>query len=290
MRRAGLLNATLMALACIFFAAVVQGPVVLTMFFYSLRFLGQGGMQLIGTNLISNWWIRRRGLMQGISGVGLSLSMTGLFPVLARLSCEAFGWRLTFVGIGMIMICLFLPVCSIFFLDAPEMYGLLPDAVEAEAVKVVKEKDTEDGSGPREAEESKEAEESAGGTELEGKTLGEAMRTLDFWAATGSCFTWAFIATGMFFHLIMIVETDLSLGKGGDILQSTLAHNEMLPSSLVPHVYLTCAISSSTCTLLIGYLFDRMNPKWILSESSFSAFLFCLLTFSISPPFPQVRR
>ena len=50
----------------------------------------------------------------------------------------------------------------------------------------------------------------------------------------------------MFFHLIKIVQTDL----GGD------EHKEVLGA-----VYITCAAFSSAFTLLIGYLFDRINPK-----------------------------
>ena len=40
---------------------------------------------------------------------------------------------------------------------------------------------------------------------LEGKTLGEALRTLDFYAVTGSCLVWALNATGLFFHLTRMI-------------------------------------------------------------------------------------
>ena len=101
LRYTGLVNGTLMALSCILFGSYVKTTVFLTMFLYTLRVLGQGGMMLVGTTLISKWWIHKRGLMQGISGVGLSVSMTGIFPILARLSCETLGWRKTFVAIGL---------------------------------------------------------------------------------------------------------------------------------------------------------------------------------------------
>ena len=121
LRVAGLANASAMAFACLLFSRVTKEAASLTIFFYLLRFLGQGGMQLIGTNLISNWWIRRRGLMQGISGVGLAISMTGLFPIVARMGCESIGWRGTFTVIGVVLLVVFVPLCAIFFCETPEV-------------------------------------------------------------------------------------------------------------------------------------------------------------------------
>ena len=57
LRKSGCLNAMLMALTCVVLGNLAREPAVLTLFFYLLRFFGQGGMMLIGTNLISNWWI-----------------------------------------------------------------------------------------------------------------------------------------------------------------------------------------------------------------------------------------
>ena len=235
LRKSGCLNALLMALTCVVLGNLAREPAVLTLFFYLLRFFGQGGMMLIGTNLISNWWIGKRGLMQGISGVGLSLSMTGVFPVLARMSCERLGWRATFTAIGTFVAFAFVPICWLFFLETPELYGLKPDAA-----KVV------------------ESERAQGGRpksdvgSVEGKTLKEALRTIDFYAATLGGFVWAFNATGVFFHMVSIVETDLG-GLEGSRAEGVLGS-----------VYLTCAISSSVLTLLVGWAFDRINPKWII--------------------------
>ena len=260
LRYAGMLNATMMALTCIVFGNLVREFVALTVFFYLLRFLGQGGMQLIGTTLISNWWIAKRGLMQGIAGVGLSLSMTGVFPVVARLACESLGWRATFTCIGLFVGIFFLPLCSIFFLETPELYGLLPDAGGAEDPLQGSSKGGEGGQAM------------AAKAEVEGKTLREALRTVEFYAVTGSCSIWAFTATGNFFHLISIISLDLHrTGEGASGTDEVMA-------SVVPHVYLTCAISSSCFTLVFGYLIDRVNPKWILTFGlllqSLSTFLF----------------
>mmetsp|Transcript_13003 Transcript_13003/g.24620 ORF Transcript_13003/g.24620 Transcript_13003/m.24620 type:complete len:477 (+) Transcript_13003:104-1534(+) len=225
LRVAGLANASAMAFACLLFSRVTKEAASLTIFFYLLRFLGQGGMQLIGTNLISNWWIRRRGLMQGISGVGLAISMTGLFPIVARMGCESIGWRGTFTVIGVVLLVVFVPLCAIFFCETPEMYGLKPD-------------NSSSASDPLES--GKEKVEAS----LEGKTLGEALRTLDFYAVTGSCLVWALNATGLFFHL-----------------------TRMIPHNATAQVYLTSSISSATFTLFVGFLFDKINPKWIIAPA-----------------------
>ncbi len=274
LRFCGIMNASMMALAVISLGHAVRGGALLTVLFFFLRFFGQGGMQLIGTTLISNWWIGKRGLMQGVSGVGLALSMTGLFPIFARLSCESIGWRNTFTAIGIFMLVVFVPACALFFLETPEMYGLLPDNGKADPEPAHGEEDGVAEGGPEGGSEGdiEDAEESPPSAQppqqLEGKTLGEALRTFDFYAVTGSCFIWAFNATGIFFHLIAIIGNDLGKGEGEE---GTLG-------SVVPHVYLTTALASSGFTLTVGYLFDRINPKWIiitgLLMQSTSIFLF----------------
>ena len=78
---------------------------------------------------------------------------------------------------------------------------------------------------------------------------------------------WAFNATGTFFHLISIIGNDLEKGAGK-------------PGRVIPSVYLTSAITSSCFTLLVGYLFDKVNPKYIIGvgllAQSLAMFLFSI--------------
>ena len=137
------------------------------------------------------------------------------------------------LSLSLALIVFFLPLCFVFFLEQPEHFGLLPDSQ-----RLTKNTSTDDREEPKKQ------------PEVEGKTLSEALRTLDFWAATTACGMWAFNATGAFFHLISIIGNDLKDGGNSD--------------RVISSVYLTSAITSSCFTLLVGYLFDKMNPKYII--------------------------
>ena len=66
--------------------------------------------------------------MQGISGVGLTLVMTGALPPLANAGLRAVGWRVTYYIIGGVLATIYIPVIFFFLLDSPEKHGMLPDA------------------------------------------------------------------------------------------------------------------------------------------------------------------
>ena len=74
------------------------------------------------------WWINNRGKVQGISGVGLTLVMTGALPPLANAGLRAVGWRVTYYIIGGVLATIYIPVIFFFLLDSPEKHGMLPDA------------------------------------------------------------------------------------------------------------------------------------------------------------------
>lgn len=60
------------------FVASVVVPWTLLIGFYLLRFFGQGSMSLVGSNLINQWWCKRRGYMQ---------VTRKLFPTLSEFVC-----------------------------------------------------------------------------------------------------------------------------------------------------------------------------------------------------------
>ena len=210
-------------------------------------------MQLIGTTLISKWWIKRRGLMQGISGIGLSLAMTGIFTTLARYECASIGWRNTFGLIGLLLLVIFVPVCALFYLETPEAYGLKADNERTAPLRVATvdvEKPSSGKAGQLAPSPSPSPSPSAEAG-LEGASLGEAMRTLDFYAVIIGGFSWAFTATGMFFHIVPLVKRDLGIGKGESKPLPTCALSPYHPTTLPyqrtnrpPHRLRLCAISA----------------------------------------------
>lgn len=78
--------------------------------------LGVGTLPITWTRVINNWFSDCRGL-----ALGCSLVATGFFGIFAKLYVayliDAFGWRMAFVGLGMVPIVVALPVAIFLFRD-----------------------------------------------------------------------------------------------------------------------------------------------------------------------------
>lgn len=111
--------------ACLLIGAV-QGAMTLFVGMLILRFSGFGSMQLVSNNVIALWFIRQRGLVMGIAGQSLGVSLL-IYPSLGLYLSETFGWRLAWAILGLFVMTVMLPVGWLFFRDTPEQYGLLPD-------------------------------------------------------------------------------------------------------------------------------------------------------------------
>jgi MFS family permease len=153
----------------------LSGPWTLLGMFLMVRFLGFGSMQLISNTVIAQWFVRRRGLVMGIAGQSLAISLI-VYPALSNWLIGELGWRLAWVALGALALAIMLPVGWLFFRDRPELYGLLPD-----------------GTAPTPTELATAANE-------EHWTLAEARRTPIFWLFAAACTSLAIITAGMVFH------------------------------------------------------------------------------------------
>ena len=106
--------------------ALVIGPWSFLLVMLAVRFLGFGSMQLVSNNVIAQWFVRRRGLVMGISSQALAISLF-VYPALSNGLIERFGWRGAWVALGAVALAVMLPVGWLFFRDQPELYGLHPD-------------------------------------------------------------------------------------------------------------------------------------------------------------------
>ena len=84
-----------------------------------VAFLGLGTLPITWTRAINNWFHDCRGL-----ALGFSLVATGLFGILAKFYVayliDTVGWRLAFVGLGLLPIVIALPVAILLFRDADD--------------------------------------------------------------------------------------------------------------------------------------------------------------------------
>ena len=180
-RLAVVLIASLFALACVWMG-FVNGLVTLLVGFILIRGLGQGALGLVSLYVVNIWFVRRRGLAVGLSGLGIALG-SSFFPPLIEVLLGAFGWRTAYMLLGRLVAVTILPLGAWLFRAHPERFGLQPDgAALPQADLTLNEVNY---------------------------TLGEAQRTLTFWVFAGGAVCVAAFGTGLLFH-----HYDIMMARG----------------------------------------------------------------------------
>jgi len=215
----------LFGIACIYVGSV-QNALMLGLGFVALRMLGQGGLALVSQNVVNQWWVQRRGLVMGISGVATSILLVGLFPNVAHALLRQYGWRTTYPMLGGALLLGLLPLGLVLLRDRPEAYGLRPDG------RAVLGR----GKGGAVSEPVPEAE----------WTLAEAIRTPAFWVVALSIGSYGMLLTGLFFHMVSIFD------------------NRNLSAEAAVAVYVPVAATSAVVRLCGGYLADRVPLRLLL--------------------------
>lgn len=189
-RRMMLIIAAALGLACLFFGAAAN-LVMLGLGFALLRFLGQGSLMLNCSNLVSQWFDRRRGFAMSLMALGFAASMA-VHPPLGQALIEALGWRWAWVVMGALTWAILLPPVLLIVWDKPELKGLEPDGGDAAAGPQL---------GPKPV--------GAG----VGLTLGEAVRTPAFYIVIFGMASIAALVTVLHFYQVTIF-TDRGLDPG----------------------------------------------------------------------------
>lgn len=167
------------ALACLFMSSVAS-LAMLALGFVLIRGLGQGSLSLVSLHVVNLWFVRRRGLAIGLTGLGMAIA-TAVFPSLLEGLIDRHGWRSTYALMGIAVAAVALPLGVTFFRGRPESYGQVPD-----------------GSRRRGDERDPVVE-----TNL---TLAQARRTAAFWFVAAGDVTIAALGTGLIFHHYDILD------------------------------------------------------------------------------------
>lgn len=235
----------LFGVACVYMG-YVQNAFMLGLGFIALRMLGQGSLGMICTTIINQWWVRRRGMVMGISGMAGSLISLGGFPNLVNWLLPTYGWRSTYIILGIILTLGMAPVAFIFFRNHPEAYGLQPDGGESKTFGLRKRRQAP-----------------VGWTEVHW-TLGEAMHTSVFWILVASLSAISMLSTGLFFHMVSIF-TD----------------NGLTPN-LAAAVFVPIAVTTAIVNWASGLLVDRVSVRILLAVGLFFQALSLLMARSLS--------
>jgi MFS family permease len=183
-----LFAATGLGLAC-FGMAFAVGPIAFFFAFAALRALGQGSLPVNGTLLVAQWFVRYRGRAMAIMGIGGALS-NAAFPTISQQLINMFGWRETYMILGVFVWVLILPLAIFVVRNRPEDRGEYPDG----------------------ADELPEAERKAAQSSAPPESAG-ALRTPFFWVTSLSIGVPSMVGTAYVFHQISIL-TDFGLSAG----------------------------------------------------------------------------
>ncbi len=179
-RRMGTAVAITFGLAC-FYMSTVSSVTMLLIGFLLIRMLGQGSMSLIGTTLVPQWFIKKKGRALSIVSVMGAMSLATLPPINTWI-IQNYGWRFGWQVWAVLLWVLVAPVIYYFIRTRPEDVGLTPD----------NEKQVELTEGEYLAED-------------ESWTLSEAIRTRAFWMIIYAVIVPSAIITGCVFHQISIL-------------------------------------------------------------------------------------
>jgi MFS family permease len=212
--------------ATCFLFPLAGGVVGLFFAFTAVRFLGQGSLSLAATNLVSQWFSRRRGLALSVTSLGFALGLAAYPPLVQRM-IGTVGWRQSWLWMGGWVWLLLIPAVLALVVDRPDDLGLLPDGVRPGAAR------------PGEPAPAAEALEASW-------TPREALRTPAFWIVAVAMADTSALITGMYiYHVSYFRERGLSAQVAADMFSVT-------------------SLSMVVAMLGFGLLLDRAPTRLVL--------------------------
>ena len=222
--------ASSLGVTCLLFP-MVSGIISLSIAFTALRFLGQGALTLGSTNLVSQWFSRRRGRALSIAALGFAAG-NALYPPVVQFMIDRLGWRMSWIWMGIFGIVLMIPIVSILVVNKPEDMNLTPD-----------------GDSDTPADQSEETSDANGLDQ--GFTVKEAIRTATFWVLAVAISIPSMLITGLIFHQISYFE-----GQG-------------LDAQTAANIFPILAVSMVLFTVIYGQLLDRFKTSYIVALGIF---------------------
>jgi MFS family permease len=221
------------------------------LFYGGLIGIGMGGLFAPIVSLIPRWFTTRRNIVNGLvlSSVGIGIMVVS---PLANQLILAFGWKTTFLVFG-IAILLINTVCAQFLKRDPYSIGLVPFGEDA-AQRSVK-------------------------TGLQGLSLGEAVRTYQFWSVFFLLFAYGFSANSVNIH---IVPDALKLGITATVGASILATIGLLQIAGRIGLGLVADRVGNRLIFLFGFAAFALLTLWLPSVSLTWAFFIFAAFFGLA--------
>jgi MFS family permease len=225
-----------------FTSPAIGAACVLFVGFFLLKLLGQNLVPLASRMMILLWYDRKSGTMMGLSGVFTSI-IFGMIPPLTHLLLTHFGHLDTWKILGMATIFCCVPILWGTCRDSPQSIGSGLDA------------DSDPAKGA-----------ASGETSVPDKTLGEALRTFDFWIFIAAIANSVFITNGFQIHIV-------------DIFREMHA---CMPNAM--DIFPPVAIISAAFSFLLGIFLDKIPIRFALVATFLvGIFIAIFLEYIISP-------
>ena len=177
----------LLGFGCLLFGAA-SNFLMLALGFGFLRFFGQGSLMLCSSNIVTQWFDKKRGFALGLMGLGFAISM-GLHPPISNYLIEVYGWRIAWVIIGFSTWIIMLPPLIFLAVNKPEDVNMLPDGAE----KITNEKNTKN--------------------KIIGLDLNEALKEKCFYILAFSFFSISMLVTALHFFQVTILNEYFNLSS-----------------------------------------------------------------------------
>lgn len=240
------------AAACVWMG-LVTGPAMLLVGFVLIRMLGQGALSLVSQYVVNVWFVRRRGLAVGLSGLGMATA-TAVFPPIIETLIDALGWRWAYAALGGLVLVTMLPIGIVFYRGRPETFGLEVDVGPSRRA-VSGGKAPGDGravvanaaDGVRTSPRDRERTDTRPSRPEANYTLRQAQRTATFWLFVGGNFLVAALGTGLLFHHYSI------MAAGG------------LERAAAAAVFVPLGFAAAAANVVTGAAMDRVPPRFLLS-------------------------
>ncbi|MEW6673382.1 MAG: MFS transporter [Thermodesulfobacteriota bacterium] len=221
----------------------------LYLFFGMGRMIAVGVLSLVVTVSVSNWFIRQRGRALGITWIG-ERAGSALLPVMIQFLILAYGWRMAWGTLGVVVFLMSGIPALLFLRRRPEDMGLLPDgAASTPAIKR-----TDDPLKPPDRTAADEAADPVW-------TRAQATHTKTFWTLTLITCLIPFLQAGINFHIYPFM-TDQGLSQKTAVW-----------------VLSTIAVFGALGSVPWGMLADRVHIQTLLAVNVFGNGLVFLLLF-----------
>lgn len=90
------------------------------------RALGQSALSVASLAIVGHWFVRRIDTAMAVYSVAISVGFMAAFPLVGY-AVQAYGWRATWFGVGMVIGVVLTPLAAIVVRRSPESIGLTPD-------------------------------------------------------------------------------------------------------------------------------------------------------------------